>query len=398
MIQAPKTTAVYQLDILNALAATGIRQLAPGGKARAFADAVADKLAELDRRSFSNLNDALLPYATGDSLDFLGEIFGIYRIPAQDVKIDADSGNFVFWVRNGTFGDINSGSDIVVPAGIRITTAATTGPVYVVAEETMLPATASRQSAAVTSLSPGVLGNTAAAVCTRHNFTGYTDSASGSLLVTNTYGVTGGREVEDDESFRYRISLKMKAKPAVNEAALRYELLQLPGVQDIYFEPKAGSFYVYLYSVAPVVSPQLIASAQQIIDQYAAYPILGTVLQPDLVGISLHTTITLIPGTLPAEKLIVADLARTAAEDYINNLRIGETLTINEIADRIRNADNRISDVGEPNNQLPEIFVWRSRLDGTRYSRFLISNLTPNPGERIVVETSISGAVSVTPL
>ena len=59
---------------------------------------------------------------------------------------------------------------------------------------------------------------------------------------------------------------------------------------------------------------------------------------------------------------------------------------INEIADRIRNADPRILDVGEPNKQIPEIFIWRPRPDGTRYSRFLIGNYAPQRGERIVVE------------
>lgn len=42
---------------------------------------------------------------------------------------------------------------------------------------------------------------------------------------------------------------------------------------------------------------------------------------------------------------------------------------INAIADRIFSSDARIVDVGQPNKQIPEIFIWRSRDDGTRYSR-----------------------------
>jgi hypothetical protein len=61
--------------------------------------------------------------------------------------------------------------------------------------------------------------------------------------------------------------------------------------------------------------------------------------------------------------------AVAAAQDYIDNLAVGQQLVINEIADRIRNADARILDVGQPNKQIPEIFIWRSRDDGTRYSR-----------------------------
>jgi hypothetical protein len=42
---------------------------------------------------------------------------------------------------------------------------------------------------------------------------------------------------------------------------------------------------------------------------------------------------------------------------------------INEIANQIFNSDARIVDVGQPNDQIPEILLWRSRDDGTRYSR-----------------------------
>ena len=61
--------------------------------------------------------------------------------------------------------------------------------------------------------------------------------------------------------------------------------------------------------------------------------------------------------------------AVAAAQDYIDNLGVGEQLVINAIADRIFSSDARIVDVGQPNDQIPEIFIWRSRDDGTRYSR-----------------------------
>lgn len=73
MIQKPKSIATYQAEILTALAETGIRQLAPGGKARAFADLVASKMGELETQQFLNLSDTLLPFAMGSSLDMIGE-------------------------------------------------------------------------------------------------------------------------------------------------------------------------------------------------------------------------------------------------------------------------------------------------------------------------------------
>ena len=74
-------------------------------------------------------------------------------------------------------------------------------------------------------------------------------------------------------------------------------------------------------------------------------------------------------GTSSTDGDMVIGEAVGAAQDYIDNLGVGEQLVINEIADRLRNADSRILDVGQPNKQIPEIFIWRSRPDGTRYSR-----------------------------
>ena len=69
----------------------------------------------------------------------------------------------------------------------------------------------------------------------KHNFTNYTQSNFGSLLVTNQFGITGGRDTEDDQSYQYRIHLQLTAQNGINEAALRGQLLQIPGIQDVVF-------------------------------------------------------------------------------------------------------------------------------------------------------------------
>ena len=81
-------------------------------------------------------------------------------------------------------------------------------------------------------------------VFTIHNFSNYADSLFGSLLVTNDYGIVGGRDTEDDDSYRYRIHLKLVSQAGSNEAALRFALLQVPGIQDVVFDSKAGTFIV----------------------------------------------------------------------------------------------------------------------------------------------------------
>jgi uncharacterized phage protein gp47/JayE len=373
------------LDILAALTQTGITQTAAGGKARAFCDIVGDKIGTMETNEFLNLGETLIHYATGENLDFIGEIFGVYRLGAQVASIAQGDTNFKFYAAGGkTFGDINSGSDITVPAGTLIMTAAQAGPLFLTDTLFTLHAADKEQFVSAYSASPGSSANAAAGVFNRWsgNFT-YSTAAFGSLLVTNTYGVVGGRDDESDDNYRYRIQQKLQGRNGSNEAALRFELLQVPGIQDIVFERQAGTFNCYVYGIAPQTSSSLLDSVQQTINDNIAFPLTGSAIAPDLVGISLVTTLSMATSNSTTDKDTVIGEAVAAAQDYIDNLRVGQQLVINEIADRLRNADSRIFDVGQPNKQIPEIFIWRARPDGTRYSRFLLGNYTPQFGERI---------------
>jgi hypothetical protein len=55
-----------------------------------------------------------------------------------------------------------------------------------------------------TALYSGSAGNAAAGVFSLSNFTNYTESTYGSLLVTNNYGIVGGSDAETDDNYRYR--------------------------------------------------------------------------------------------------------------------------------------------------------------------------------------------------
>ena len=230
------------------LASSGIRQLAPGGKARAFADIVGDRLGQSEQRQFSNLAQTLVPYATGDSLDLLGEIYGVARIGQSSVVADLSDQNFEFYVRRGTFGDINGGNDIQVPSDIRIFTGDPNGPVYL-ADAATLAAGDSQAFFSARSLLDGSAGNAPSGVFDRHNFTNYSDSRFGTLLVTNNFGLVGGRETETDDDYRFRLNLKIQSSAGANEAALRFALLEIPGIQDLVFERQAGAFIVYVYGI-----------------------------------------------------------------------------------------------------------------------------------------------------
>lgn len=394
-IQQPQASSTFQSQNLAALQQTGITQTSPGGKARAFADIVGDQMGLSEGRSYANLGQTLLPYATKDNLDFLGEIYGVPRLDAVTAASDVADFNFNFFVLQGTFGQINGGQPIVVPAGTVISTSDPNGPVYTLDASVTLPASSSTVPFSATSSFDGASGNAPAGVFTNHSFRGYTDSRSGSLLVTNNYGVTEGRDAEDDDSYRYRINLELQSKGGAAEGDLRLAILTVPGIQDVVFLRQAGTYTAYIYAVSQVASPGLLQACQTQLNNVTAFPLVGLAVAPDLVGISFATTLTFVAGSTPSQQQSAISSATSAASTYINNLTLTGTLVINEIASAVLNADPNILDIGQPNKPLANIYIWRSRADGTRYSRYLIADYTPQTGERLIVENSITNPIAL---
>ena len=74
---------------------------------------------------------------------------------------------------------------------------------------------------------------------------------------------------------------------------MRFELLSIPGISNEDFDSKAGTYYCYLYAITPLASTSLLSTVQDALNQTSAFPITGTAINPDLIGISLSTTLTL---------------------------------------------------------------------------------------------------------
>ena len=397
MIQTQSSASTYQNNLLAALKATGITNTSPGAKARAFTDAVGDQIGQSESNSYTAIAQTLLPYATKSNLDYFGQMFGIPRIQASDVSSSSLDNNFEFYVARGTFGTINNGQDIVVPANTQIyTSQGTSGQVVLTTTEVTCSASQSSVPFSVTNLQSASSGNAASGVFTSSNFTNYADSAYGSLLVTNNYGLIGGRDAEEDDDYRYRINLWIQSRGGASESDLRLAVLVLPGIQDLTFVRQAGTFLCYIYGISPVIPPSLISLVQGTLDGLTSYPIFGTAVSPALVGISFSTTLTFVSSATSSDQQNAIANAMSAAQSYINDLSVGQEFVINTLADKIQNSDSKILDIGSPDQPINDIFIWRSRDDGTRYSRYLVADYTPATGERMVVETSISNPITLT--
>jgi hypothetical protein len=88
--------------------------------------------------------------------------------------------------------------------------------------------------------------------------------------------------------------LKLQAQNGVNQAALTFQILQIPGIQNVAYAPAAGTFTCYVYGIASDGSSSLIQSVQTCINNTLAFPLTGLAVAPIQVGISLTTTLTLV--------------------------------------------------------------------------------------------------------
>ena len=399
-IQTPNNANQYQAYILAALQLTGIQNTAQGGKARAFGDAVGNEQAVSEANQFARIAQNLLPYASDADLDLIGNQWGKPRLQQVDVSSSALDNSFQFYVKRGTFGSINNGQDITIPAGTQIFTAAgLAGQVVVTASTTTCVASQTVAVASILSQQSGAAGNAAQGVFQSHSFKAYADYLYGSLLVTNNYGLIGGRDAESDADYRFRISLALQSRSGATQSDLLAAGLEVPGIQELSFVRQAGTFICYVYGISPVVPPSLLAMVQTQLDSGAAYPLSGTATQPDLIGISLATTLTFVATASSAQQQSAISAATAAAQSYVNNLDSanGQQLIINTLANLIQSADSNILDIGQPDTPIAAIYIWRSRADGSRYSRNLVGNYTPVAGERLIIETSISNPVVLSP-
>lgn len=66
--------------------------------------------------------------------------------------------------------------------------------------------------------------------------------------------------------------------------------------------------------------PRTLQMVQAQMNKVTAWPIVETAVQPDLIGISLSTTLTFVSGATASQQAAAIANAQAAAENYINNL------------------------------------------------------------------------------
>lgn len=151
-------------------------------------------------------------------------------------------------------------------------------------------------------------------------------------------------ENETDESYRKRITHQTLVLARANETSIRLAALTVEGVEDVVLKRYShgpGSF-----TVVPVYAnlgdTEIISDVNEVVLSVASYGEKIVVKPPSLKYVKLDISLTYSLNVNDTEKQSMAATVREEVVKYLNSLKVGESLIINELTQRIMQVDERI--------------------------------------------------------
>lgn len=382
--------------LFDIVESTNITRASPGSKMRAFAQAVSRKMGRMYTTFDLNVGSAFLDGAEGKFLNYIGDMMGVQRLGEEAAKVTSLDRNVKFYTALGTFGDLNGGNSILIPAGTLVTTGPnSTGVKYRVLVNTILLSTDDEAYVSVESLRTGSSANVGPKQLIYHNFTDYSDSNNDSLLVTNDGDVITGQDIEIDSNYRFRIANQILNLEKANSMAIRLAVLGVPGVADLVLIPYArgvGTFDILVKATTPSISDSLVATIQESVSNTEAFGVIGTVRPPVEVGVSLVGSMTYRRALSTQEETNIINLATDNVTTYINSLDIGEDLVLNEVLERVMATSDLIKSLGTPTLPFDNVWIHKpSKLEDNKVRSTLIQDYSPAEDERVIVENRYAG-------
>jgi uncharacterized phage protein gp47/JayE len=382
---------------------TNITQLAPGSKARFILDTTSEEQGEQHRIFDSNLMQAFIKYAEGRFLDFFGDMLNLpRREPSHAISED---NNQMFYVKSGTFGDINNGIDFTIPSGTVVKTVAYDSAVITpgIESQTVINYTTTRSVIARSDESfvyvpirarlEGRNSDVPRNVLNDHSFTSYARSSAKDLKCTNQYAISNGEDRESDESYRYRLSQVFEAKSLAVLAAIRLAALSVPGVLNIVEisgEQGPGTYSLYVKATTPTTPPRLLTEVAMVVNQVTSFGIRPFVIAPLPVGLELVASVSWNPKATQSDIGRGYIKMRNAIEEYLNVTDIGQSVLFSDLIDVMLRTEPLAFRIGSANtNGFEEVYTYRSSpLGGTIRNVISGDMIEPLYNERVILETS----------
>jgi hypothetical protein len=202
-----------------------------------FSETIGDELNILRREMSNEFASTQMSNASGVMLDNIAsERYNLLRRPASYASALDEESNIYFYVETGTFGDINEGQNINIPAGTLISVKENgfgENLSYEILYDYVLDSENSEYYCSARSLDTGYSQNVDKQSLRFHNFREYSRYEQNLLKVNNRFAILNGSDKESDQLFKSRVNNFLTASLNLNQDLLTLQSVMVPGVTEV---------------------------------------------------------------------------------------------------------------------------------------------------------------------
>jgi uncharacterized phage protein gp47/JayE len=342
-----------------------------------------------------------LESATGIELDTIGEFVGISRLLSTRAYTRAMDTNVEFYVASGTFGTLNSGSDIPVPAGSRIYLEqkdSTSGSIieYRTTASATLPAAGTSAFISVEAVEYGSTSNVSTLALNKH------DLNFAKLKVRNNFAIANGRDRQSDSAYRFLISKAFTAGSTGNETSLRFASLTVPGVREAKILRRyngIGTVGIFIDGFEGKTPLALVSAVQSRLPQIESAGDLVTVYSPKYVAIEMELVVQTTTLMSLEDRTRLSSNLVLALRSYFNLLKLGQGLDLDGLFANIVRSNNAIARIGRKNgeNRAELINAYYSDSYGAYNLRTVTgSNVSVTEEQKVILLDTITNPIRIT--
>lgn len=379
---------------------TQITRFSPGSKAKALVSIIASEVEALENRSNATLILSLLAGASGQYLDFIGDVVGTPRLSATPALATEISEIVEIYTPEGLVaGDLNSGNPITIPGGTIVESSdgeyrfVTTGTRIMESDESTI-------SVGVRSVRVGSQSNLSAFTLDTIRLENYSTFPGIRLNVRNVASIENGADSESDDLYRFRIQNSFVSAEKANRTAVRLAALTVPAVSDVIILDLfrgVGTADLILDTETGSVSFQTLEQVRSRIFDVVALGMDVRVRPAKRVGLSLTVRPRYTSGASAVQKQQANNSIRQAVSRLVGEVPVGGSLLINDIVVAIKQSSPFVVDIGQPNRPLDEVILWRDSVISGRTPLLTSTNrdIELAIDQRLTMEGSLSEAVRI---
>jgi uncharacterized phage protein gp47/JayE len=379
-----KNTLVLARDFRDKVSRrTGITDFDSDSKTEALISVFVEQVIDARNAAASAFYANQISTAAGEQLDQIGQDLGVPRFAETFAFSEARDQNVAFYTDGSTFGAINGGADIIVPAGTAVYSNVNENDlgakiVFKTTANVTLPAAGVIGFVGVRAEVSGSQANLGGGMLINHSFTGYT--AGTGLGVVNFFAILNGRSRESDRNYRYRLSRRYDTLVSSNNSKLHLEALRVPGVLDTRIIPGyygIGTVGVVVLGAENQATTQSVRAVQARLNSIQGPSSRMHAVPATSVYFDIQMEVRPVKTLTAAQKRQFELATRRTIRNYLRSQGIRGTVGLKDLAAELTAQGNsaiRLTSLGRAEEIFDTVYVRKGPSSGSTTERDLLKN------------------------